>query len=102
MESFRVVESIRKCAASRQPLAEAKGIEFSVTVETDPGTVSGDARRFEQVGSSMARLHRGTGLGLAICAQLVRLLGGEIHMHSTWGKGNTFTVTLPVKGQLQP
>ena len=54
---------------------------------------------FRQVDSGLARKHDGTGLGLAICRRLTELMGGEIDAASEWGKGSTFTVTLPLHGK---
>jgi len=42
---------------------------------------------------------QGTGLGLSICAQLVHAYGGQIEVDSEVGRGTTFKVTLPSRGQ---
>ncbi len=54
---------------------------------------------FRQLENGLNRRREGTGLGLAICKTLVGLLGGQIRVESEWGKGSTFTFTLPLAAE---
>lgn len=51
--------------------------------------------RFHRVEGAQSRTHEGTGIGLALVQELVKLHGGTVAIESVFGKGSTFTVTLP-------
>jgi signal transduction histidine kinase/uncharacterized protein (DUF302 family) len=52
-------------------------------------------REFEQIDGSYTRRYQGTGLGLALCRRFVEMHGGRIWAESHFGKGSTFTFTIP-------
>ena len=72
-----------------------------VVQDTGIGIADEDLARvfeeFEQVRPSARgdSLQRGTGLGLAIARKLARLLGGDVDVESTLGKGSRFIAELP-------
>ncbi|WP_428566320.1 MAG: PAS domain-containing protein [Solidesulfovibrio sp. DCME] len=50
---------------------------------------------FTQVDTGLTKRQAGTGLGLAICRRLAGLMGGEVHLRSTPGRGSTFWLDCP-------
>lgn len=54
--------------------------------------------RFRQVDGTVTRRQGGAGLGLAISHDLIELMGGELTVSSTLGKGTVFALHLPTNG----
>ena len=90
-------EVIVKIEAHKSTTDKA-AIQFSIT-DTGIGMTDEQMAKlfnaFSQADSSTTRKFGGTGLGLSICHHLVSMMGGEIKAKSIYGKGSTFTFTIP-------
>lgn len=51
---------------------------------------------FAQANENIEKKYGGTGLGLAICQKIISILGGTLNLESTFGKGSTFEIKLPL------
>jgi two-component system sensor histidine kinase/response regulator len=77
---------------------EVVTVEF-VVADTGIGIADKDLARlfesFQQADASTTRRFGGTGLGLAISRQLTQIMGGDLEVTSTVGKGSRFAFVIP-------
>ncbi|MCR5387933.1 MAG: response regulator [Lachnospiraceae bacterium] len=78
------------------------GINLNVTVKDSGIGISQDDMEklftsFQQVDTKKNRSVEGTGLGLVITKRLLNAMGGFINVSSTYGKGSTFHIVIPLR-----
>ncbi len=92
-------EVILSINSTKNEITEDYTLDFRVS-DTGVGILPGELTKlfeaFAQTESGRDA-QEGTGLGLAISRQFVQLMGGDITVESTLGKGTTFQFSIPVK-----
>jgi signal transduction histidine kinase/CheY-like chemotaxis protein/HPt (histidine-containing phosphotransfer) domain-containing protein len=76
-----------------QPAVKIDVIDTGIGIQ--PEVLPELFQSFNQGDASITRKFGGTGLGLAISRHIAQMLGGQLTVQSTWGKGSKFTLTIP-------
>ena len=95
--AFKFTEHGEICLCVRPEPQAPDHIHFSIRdtgLGMDEETRKGLFHAFTQADGSTTRKYGGTGLGLAISRKLVRLMGSDISVESTPGRGSCFTFVL--------
>jgi two-component system, sensor histidine kinase and response regulator len=93
-ETGDITIRVRETFNLQGPVLEFSVIDTGVGIR--PESIDKIFDSFTQEDGSVTRKYGGTGLGLAISRQLVQLMGGNINVTSTPGKGSCFKFAVPM------
>jgi signal transduction histidine kinase len=87
-----------------QPLSQSalprSTLRFTITdsgIGMTPEQLGKLFQAFSQAEAATSKKYGGTGLGLALSRKFCEMMGGDLTVQSTFGKGSIFTLTLPAQ-----
>ena len=78
---------------------KAKNQAIVSITDSGPGIAAADLSHIFEPFFTTKPAVKGTGLGLSVTYGIIKRHGGDIQVRSEVGKGATFTITLPIKGE---
>ncbi|MEM9806501.1 MAG: response regulator, partial [Cyanobacteria bacterium P01_D01_bin.56] len=97
-ENGEIALTIKETNTTTQAGGQESCVQFEVTdtgIGMTPEQMAKVFQAFTQADTSTTRKYGGTGLGLTITKQFISMMGGDVSVDSIYGKGTTFTLTIP-------